>query len=56
MMAAALSTYVAGVQQIVIIEGREGQEGQEGQEGREGRRSWNARSAADICPLRFSFA
>jgi uncharacterized protein len=31
MMAAALSTYVAGVQQIVVIQGREGQEGQEGQ-------------------------
>jgi uncharacterized protein YyaL (SSP411 family) len=36
MMAAALSTYVAGVQQVVVIEGREGQEEQERQEGREG--------------------
>ena len=30
MMAAALSTYVAGVQQIVIIEGQVGQVGREG--------------------------
>ena len=36
MMAAALSTYVAGVQQIVIIQGQEGQEGREGREGQEG--------------------
>ena len=36
MMAAALSTYVAGVQQIVIIKGREGQVGQEAQVGQEG--------------------
>src|SRR5438105_9362588 len=32
MMAAALSTCVAGVQQIVIIQGQEGPEGQEGLE------------------------
>jgi hypothetical protein len=36
MMAAALSMYVAGVQQIVVIEGQEGLEGQEGREGQEG--------------------
>jgi uncharacterized protein YyaL (SSP411 family) len=36
MMAAALSTYVAGVQQIVIIEGQVGQVGQAGQVGQEG--------------------
>jgi uncharacterized protein YyaL (SSP411 family) len=35
MMAAALSTYVAGVQQIVIVEGREGRSGQERREGHE---------------------
>jgi uncharacterized protein YyaL (SSP411 family) len=38
MMAAALSTYVAGVQQIVVIEGQDGQEGQEGLERALGRR------------------
>jgi len=38
MMAAALSTHVAGVQEIVIIEGQEGREGQGGLERALGRR------------------
>jgi uncharacterized protein YyaL (SSP411 family) len=38
MMAAALSTYVAGVQQIVVIEGEEGRKGGEGLERALGRR------------------
>jgi uncharacterized protein len=37
MMACALATYHAGVQQIVVVEGKEGQDGQEGQEGQDGR-------------------
>jgi uncharacterized protein YyaL (SSP411 family) len=47
MMAAALSTYVAGVQQIVIIKGREGREGREGQEGQEGREGREGRDRRD---------
>jgi uncharacterized protein YyaL (SSP411 family) len=56
MMAAALSTYVAGVQQVIVIEGQEGQGGLEGREGEELERALGRRYLPFAIQLRLTSA